>query len=90
MCVWVKFIFFLVRPLPTGNGDKILAVVNYDEKILCKYLRNVAEVRTHANTLVTFIHIWCTYFVDMCVHLKIIAEMLNASIFSNISLLLHN
>lgn len=78
VCVGQVYIFPSTTPPKTGNGDKILAVVNYDEKILCKYLRNVAEVRTHANTLATFIHIQCTYFVDMCVDLKIIAEMQDA------------
>jgi len=35
------------------NGDKILAVVNYQKEILCKYLRSC--VRTRANTFRSYI-----------------------------------
>lgn len=77
VCVGQVYIFLSAIPFPTGNGDKILAVVNYDEKILCKYLRDVAGVRTHA-TLATFIYIYMYIFVFrryMYVDLKIIVEL---------------
>lgn len=58
VCVGQVYIFLSAIPFPTGNGDKILAVVNYDEKILCKYLRDVAGVRTHANTGHIYIYVY--------------------------------